>query len=381
MIMPFPSFSPFLRRAIYLINIGAFIGTLYVSQGMLSRSLPNSLDCKTVDDQDHRRASQFLRQDPLSRPLPTNFGAIPKLIHQSWSTPDLPSKFATWSRSCREQNPDWEWVLWTDEDNLNLVKSYCPWLLTYYQQLRGEIYRADIVRNLYMYIYGGIYADLDVECLRPANELFESHNVSTIQYNSSYETSNTSNHSTGQGKAFFGRMGADDQFEQSIPNAWMASTPGHPFFLLPLESAVHKLSSKSENASPESFTGPIALKEAITTYFDKYSDSDELEERLQDSSALKGIFGSEYKMKHSIEVLPFWNVFPYSWSRDGDEFRSICSANSAAYDKEKCKLIIATDHWGSYFITYWSHTWSWEGHDENHMKNVEKRLLHSYVRK
>jgi mannosyltransferase OCH1-like enzyme len=32
--------------------------------------------------------------------------------------------------------------------------------------------RADSARYMYMYKYGGLYADLDMECLRPMDELF-----------------------------------------------------------------------------------------------------------------------------------------------------------------------------------------------------------------
>ena len=28
-----------------------------------------------------------------------------------------------------QAHPDWEWVLWTDEDNMELVRQYAPWFL------------------------------------------------------------------------------------------------------------------------------------------------------------------------------------------------------------------------------------------------------------
>lgn len=54
-------------------------------------------------------------------------------------------------------HPDWEWVLWTDQDNLDLVRIYAPWFLPTYEALgdRIPIYRADVVRNLYMHVFGG----------------------------------------------------------------------------------------------------------------------------------------------------------------------------------------------------------------------------------
>lgn len=52
-------------------------------------------------------------------------------------------------------NPDYEWVLWTDEDNRQMVTKYAPEFLTAYDDLPSEIYRADVSRNLYMFLFGG----------------------------------------------------------------------------------------------------------------------------------------------------------------------------------------------------------------------------------
>lgn len=93
--------------------------------------------------------------DLLKRPISRDLQTIPKLIHQSWSSSELPAKFDRWSATCRGEHPDWEWVLWTDEDNEELVKTHFPWLLQTYKALPGVIYRADLVRNLYMYMFGG----------------------------------------------------------------------------------------------------------------------------------------------------------------------------------------------------------------------------------
>ncbi|KAK9357144.1 hypothetical protein V1504DRAFT_494617 [Lipomyces starkeyi] len=324
------SLSPPLRRVVALVVIVLFVGTL-----IYFRDLSASTLVKGLDPPNHRKAAQLSAKDLLESPIAKNYEFVPKLIHQSWST-------------------HWQWVLWTDEDNLNLVKKYFPWFLEYYQKLPGEIYRADLVRNMYMYLYGGMYADLDIECLRPANELFETYNITTVPYKSTYDGSHHRSSNTKQErKAFFGRMGTNDTFNHSMPNAWMASTPGHPFFLLSLDSVIEKLKGEIH--------GKITAEHL--------TDSDELDQRMN-KNPIVDVFGPQDRLKHTVEVLPWWNVYPYSWDRDGSAFKEICSVNSEQYDRERCKLNIATDHWGSYFITYWSHSWSRSGHNENNMKNI-----------
>jgi inositol phosphorylceramide mannosyltransferase catalytic subunit len=91
----------------------------------------------------------------LCRTIDPTAPGIPKLLHQSWKNNELPAKFHKWSQGCREKHAGWEWVLWTDDDNLKLVQMYFPWLEEIYTELPGPIYRADFTRNLYMYMFGG----------------------------------------------------------------------------------------------------------------------------------------------------------------------------------------------------------------------------------
>jgi len=52
-------------------------------------------------------------------------------------------------------HPAWEYKLWTDEANRNLVKEHYPWLLETYDGFPENIMRADTARILYMHHYGG----------------------------------------------------------------------------------------------------------------------------------------------------------------------------------------------------------------------------------
>ena len=88
---------------------------------------------------------------------------IPKIIHQTWKTSELPGHLQEWHNIIKELHPGWEVKLWTDEDNLKLVKEHFPHLLKIYESLEFNIMRADMIRYMYMYTYGGYYLDLDYE--------------------------------------------------------------------------------------------------------------------------------------------------------------------------------------------------------------------------
>ena len=60
---------------------------------------------------------------------------------------------------------------------------------------------------MYLHHYGGVYVDLDFESIRPMDQYLEGKQL------------------------ILGRMGNDIDWEHSIPNALLASVPGHPFWI------------------------------------------------------------------------------------------------------------------------------------------------------
>merc|ERR1719401_878808 len=91
---------------------------------------------------------------------------IPKIIHQSWKTADMPETFRHWSQSWKECLPDWEFKLHTDEDNRQIFVDNFPEILHTFDGYPQGIMRADASRLAYMATDGGLYADLDIECLK-----------------------------------------------------------------------------------------------------------------------------------------------------------------------------------------------------------------------
>ncbi|KAG8532492.1 uncharacterized protein KY384_002369 [Bacidia gigantensis] len=309
--------------------------------------------------QNHPSTIEAKRVSPrqlLKRDLPVDVTRAPKLLHQSWKDAKLPPKMQRWSTTCRRINPDWEYVLWTDADNLKLIKTHVPWFLQTYKDLQSEIFRVDAIRNVYMHVFGGVYMDLDTECLKPYTDLFEKYNVSTASYDDLGTTLPFNATRPAARKAFLGRMGTDEGSEHSIPNAWMASTPGHPFWLLPLEKI--KTGSNS-GGQAEYVTGPAALYKEVETYRVKYHN----EENAIDERYAKSGWGKLYPghATEGMEVLPFWAIYPYSWQRDGDPYKEYCLVGQNAFNSTRCKEVVGTQAWGSWSITYWSHSWDNEG--------------------
>jgi inositol phosphorylceramide mannosyltransferase catalytic subunit len=324
----------------------------------------------------------------LDRPYPPDIpynSTIPRLIHQSWSTTTLPIKYQKWSDTWRVNHPDWEWVLWTDEDNQALVNKYFPWMKETYERL-PMINKVDLSRNMYMYVFGGyqfppvsllvvcvnakgrIYADLDVECLRPFGNLFSKYLPKSMALSTPGEEG--SQLPPLYTHAYFGQMGANPDDWHSIPNAWMASTPAHPFFLKPMQAVHDRIDHPQFQNWVEGLSGPVCLRLEIVWYMDHHEKGKTLIPYLR-TTQMNHTYFDTYNLRHSLTVLPSEIIYPYAWTVPlNSRERDICSLQRQTFDAERCKDELMVREHGAYAITYWSHSWSQEGPYEHSLEVI-----------
>lgn len=93
---------------------------------------------------------------------------IPKIIHQIWLGSPVPEVYAPYMKSWQEKHPDWEYRLWIDENISSLFPLYNQ---VYFEAAENHGMKSDILRWELLYRFGGVYADMDFECLNPLDEL------------------------------------------------------------------------------------------------------------------------------------------------------------------------------------------------------------------
>lgn len=96
---------------------------------------------------------------------------IPRILHQTWKSETLPSRWKGISQACREMMPDYDYMLWTDASSREFIAEHYPWFLDTFDNYQFTIQRADAIRYFVLHHYGGVYLDLDVGCLRPLDPL------------------------------------------------------------------------------------------------------------------------------------------------------------------------------------------------------------------
>lgn len=244
----------------------------------------------------------WLYTTPTKAPSP-----FPKHIFQTWkSKTDIPENMDYWSSTWKLHNPHYTYTLWDDADNLAFVKKEFPWFLPTYEGYDREIKRADAIRYMFLYRFGGIYADMDFECLKPFDELLEKFEGYDIILGSMESDGNPWN------------------ISNSIPNAIMISKPGCEFWIRLLELLVKK--SKGTYRVEEA-TGPIVLKECYGSWF--------------------------WWRKDSVLLAKPETFYPISWITDKDARMKSLQTD----DRTHLTQTMKTTYPASYAVTYWTHSW------------------------
>ncbi|KAH3719800.1 uncharacterized protein LOC127856355 [Dreissena polymorpha] len=96
---------------------------------------------------------------------------IPHVIHQTWKNRMIPLVFHENVRSFIDNNPEFEYRFWTDESARSLIQHQHPDLLDLFDNYVEPVRRADLLRYVVLYEFGGVYADLDTRCLRPLEQV------------------------------------------------------------------------------------------------------------------------------------------------------------------------------------------------------------------
>ncbi len=170
-------------------------------------------------------------------------GRIPKIIHQIWNTRDVPEAWVPYVASWRKQHPQWQYRLWTHDEGRRLVETRFPGFLDVYQAFSYDIQRVDALRYMILVTHGGLYVDLDFECLRPIDDLLRARQVVVAR----------------DLRAHAARHGLRSMF----CNGFMAAAPGHPFLFKAIDALTETRVRISLHQEVMASTGPIFLTRVL----------------------------------------------------------------------------------------------------------------------
>jgi mannosyltransferase OCH1-like enzyme len=224
---------------------------------------------------------------------------IPRIIHQTWKDANTPERFRAFTDSWKRHHPSWEYRLWDDDANRRFIQDNFPWFVRLYDNYSLNIQRADTVRYFILYAYGGLYVDLDFECLRSVEPLLA------------------------QKECVFGveasRHAEYHGLNKIISNAFMAAGPGNRFFYAIIKDLITSVPTALEkDRFVLETTGPLM----ITRVYNAYDEKDR------------------------ITLMPSEYLFPL----DYQEAEQLLNGQDTDVTRQKLKDAYAIHyHWGSWW--------------------------------
>ena len=106
---------------------------------------------------------------------------FPKIFHQMWPTNDVPERWNVLQEKCQTLNPDYKYMLWTDSAIEKFLLNEYSWFLHTYNSYPYTIQRTDAARLFILYHYGGVYLDMDTECLLPFDDIIKKETKNNLQ--------------------------------------------------------------------------------------------------------------------------------------------------------------------------------------------------------
>ena len=171
-----------------------------------------------------------LHKFPQECSSPRTGEEIPRLIHAVyglWDSGPLPWRnrwvLGGWAR--KHNTPDWKIVLWGKDTSERFVRHQFPKYWNMYRSYRRDVQRADFLRYLLLYHFGGFYIDLDLQCRSALDGLLSEHPEARML--ACVETRLTARRAREIGQAEPIRNGKAE-IPERVANYFMACAPGHP---------------------------------------------------------------------------------------------------------------------------------------------------------
>jgi mannosyltransferase OCH1-like enzyme len=157
---------------------------------------------------------------------------IPLTIYQTWRTKDLPPKMKDRVESLKSRHPKFEHKLFDDNDCREFIqKHFREEVLQTYDKLIPGAYKADLWRLCILFIHGGIYMDIKLNCVNGFHliELTEKEHYVV------------------------------DRPPNSIYNGFLSCRKGNPFLLEGINKIVENVKNNYYGETPLHPTGPCML--------------------------------------------------------------------------------------------------------------------------
>lgn len=162
---------------------------------------------------------------------------IPRIFHRVWVGGNpVPEEFLSYGESWQRHHPGWDLRQWTDDNLPDLLRPEGA------DPNRDPTERSDLLRYELVRRFGGVYLDMDFECLKPIDEL-----IAGVDFFVGYIVTE---HRDGKVRS------------QRVGSAIIGAVPEHPI----LERAIREAQPMPDLGYDKEATGPLFLERLLQDF-------------------------------------------------------------------------------------------------------------------
>ena len=174
---------------------------------------------------------------------------IPKRVMQTWEHKQLNPEFQAIVDTWKTHNPRHEFVLMDAAEREQFIRAHFERaVITAYQRIVPGAYKSDLFRYCYLWVNGGVYADIDTRCMGSLDDFLTpgAKLVVPIDLNLS---ANEGTHNLACG--------------------FIAAVPRHPALMRCIQAIVRNVQTGTVPGSKLDFSGPGILGRAVNDYMNR----------------------------------------------------------------------------------------------------------------
>ena len=214
---------------------------------------------------------------------------IPKKIYQSWKTKNLPPEMVKNVEKLKSMNPDYAYELWDDADCKKFLLEYFGEnYVNAFDVLKPGAFKCDFWRYAILYVYGGVYLDIDMVPLTPLNDFIKD----SDEFITIVDLKNIFNNNSSCG----------------IYQAFIATVPKHPIMSYSLQLSFANIVNRKYGIKEGlNITGPVVVGIAVNLYFKNKNTYQKIVSGSYDNGGLK-LFSFKKPYIYDLDNKPIFNI-------------------------------------------------------------------------
>ena len=235
---------------------------------------------------------------------------IPKLLFQTFETKYVSNEFQSIIDSWKIHNPEYKYTLYDAKDREEFIEQYFHKRVSdAYKRILPGAFKADLWRYCILYIYGGVYVDIDTLCLGKLDDFLQDKSIECMA-----------------------PIDLDQGYK--VSNGFICSVPNSPILMNCIQRIVHTVETNIIPADRLDFSGPGVLGRSINTYLHREETSSFRDQHgLQGSIYLLYFEPTTEYVKNKTNAVLFQNkngnqMIQYLYHVETQKAKTVCWVNS-----------------------------------------------------